>query len=305
MSLPTTILCSACVLDQAGVRLLIVAYGDDWGLPEGMLCLGETLEDALVLIVFEATGYMVRVDTCTHVLMRSVMATQGLTLRVNLLAHLVHPKPLENRTGSTESVPWFCSISKVKEQNQSEHLREVVHSRFPDLSNETAQLRNRIVTIDGSAGAGKGTIAARLAESLGFAYLETGMVYRGITHAFLVADITPHDPQLVKLLKTLQINFLPQGLCIDGVPLAEHDLKLRELMQRLQPILYYRKSEVKCCAYSRPRRKLTSPASWWRGAILAVKYFRRTMEVLPLCDLSDPGDAQAAAATAKGNPCDL
>src|SRR5262249_56377655 len=38
-----------------------------------------------------------------------------------------------------------------------------------------------IVAIDGPAGAGKSTVASRLAERLGFPYLDTGAMYRPLT----------------------------------------------------------------------------------------------------------------------------
>ena len=38
-----------------------------------------------------------------------------------------------------------------------------------------------IVSIDGPAGAGKSTVARRLAERLGFRYLDTGAMYRALT----------------------------------------------------------------------------------------------------------------------------
>jgi cytidylate kinase len=38
-----------------------------------------------------------------------------------------------------------------------------------------------IVTIDGPAGAGKSTVASRLAERVGFRYLDTGAMYRALT----------------------------------------------------------------------------------------------------------------------------
>src|SRR5439155_5259473 len=42
-------------------------------------------------------------------------------------------------------------------------------------------LTTMIVAIDGPAGAGKSTVARRLAERLGFRYLDTGAMYRALT----------------------------------------------------------------------------------------------------------------------------
>lgn len=42
-----------------------------------------------------------------------------------------------------------------------------------------------IVAIDGPAGAGKGTLARRLAETLDFAYLDTGSIYRAVAAKLL------------------------------------------------------------------------------------------------------------------------
>jgi len=38
----------------------------------------------------------------------------------------------------------------------------------------------RVIAIDGPSGAGKGTLARRLAETLDFAYLDTGLLYRAV-----------------------------------------------------------------------------------------------------------------------------
>ena len=38
-----------------------------------------------------------------------------------------------------------------------------------------------IVAIDGPAGAGKSTVAQRLAERVGYRYLDTGAMYRALT----------------------------------------------------------------------------------------------------------------------------
>jgi cytidylate kinase len=46
-----------------------------------------------------------------------------------------------------------------------------------------------IVTIDGPAGAGKSTVARRLAERLGYRYLDTGAMYRALTWLAMTRDL--------------------------------------------------------------------------------------------------------------------
>jgi CMP/dCMP kinase len=41
-----------------------------------------------------------------------------------------------------------------------------------------------IITIDGPSGAGKSTIARMIARSLGYRYIDTGAMYRGVAYAF-------------------------------------------------------------------------------------------------------------------------
>ncbi len=50
-----------------------------------------------------------------------------------------------------------------------------------------------IVTIDGPAGAGKSTVARRLAAQLGYVFLDTGAMYRAVTYAALQAKIVMED----------------------------------------------------------------------------------------------------------------
>lgn len=53
--------------------------------------------------------------------------------------------------------------------------------------------RPPVVAIDGPAAAGKGTLARRLAAHLGYAYLDTGLLYRAVGLKVLQADADPDD----------------------------------------------------------------------------------------------------------------
>jgi len=54
-----------------------------------------------------------------------------------------------------------------------------------------------VVTIDGPAGVGKSTVASRLAARLGWAYLDTGAMYRAVTWAALNKGADLDRPQAV------------------------------------------------------------------------------------------------------------
>jgi cytidylate kinase len=64
----------------------------------------------------------------------------------------------------------------------------------------TAPRRPPIVAIDGPAGAGKSTVAKRLAEALGFVLVDTGALYRAVALAALRAGVARQDAEAVSTL---------------------------------------------------------------------------------------------------------
>ena len=51
-----------------------------------------------------------------------------------------------------------------------------------------------IIAVDGPSASGKGTLARRLAEALGLAYMDTGMIYRATAARVLEAGHDPAEP---------------------------------------------------------------------------------------------------------------
>jgi len=69
-----------------------------------------------------------------------------------------------------------------------------------------------IVAIDGPAGAGKSTVARRLAERLGFGYLDTGAMYRALTWLALREGLPLAEPEPVgDLARRNPVTFDEEG----------------------------------------------------------------------------------------------
>ena len=68
-----------------------------------------------------------------------------------------------------------------------------------------------VIAIDGPAGAGKSTIARRLADRLGYTYIDTGAMYRAIALWASRRGIHPDDGyRLEQLARAAAIELLPQ-----------------------------------------------------------------------------------------------
>jgi cytidylate kinase len=74
-----------------------------------------------------------------------------------------------------------------------------------------------IVAIDGPAGAGKSSIARRLAERLGFQFLDTGAMYRAVALAALREGLGPSDTDAIAgLAQRLTIEMRHERTILDG-----------------------------------------------------------------------------------------
>ena len=94
-----------------------------------------------------------------------------------------------------------------------------------------------IVAIDGPAGAGKSTVARRLAERLGFRYLDTGAMYRALTWLAMTRDIDlSAGPQLGALSEESPVTLDDDGrVWIDDTDVTAAIRKSR--IDRLVPVV--------------------------------------------------------------------
>jgi cytidylate kinase len=78
-----------------------------------------------------------------------------------------------------------------------------------------------VIAIDGPAGAGKSTLARRLAEALALPYLNTGLMYRAVALAAIRRGVDPEDGDALADLASaltfdLDPSVVPPSLRIDG-----------------------------------------------------------------------------------------
>jgi len=78
-----------------------------------------------------------------------------------------------------------------------------------------------IIAIDGPAGAGKSTVARRLAERLGFRYLDTGAMYRALTWLALEREVDLEDERELSALARENDVTVEEG---GRVTVAGHDV---------------------------------------------------------------------------------
>lgn len=77
-----------------------------------------------------------------------------------------------------------------------------------------------VITIDGPSASGKGTVAQLVADKLGFAYLDSGALYRVVAFAAQQNNIAWNDANAVaECAKTLNIKFKN-----DQILLNDHDI---------------------------------------------------------------------------------
>jgi len=87
-------------------------------------------------------------------------------------------------------------------------------------------LKGISIAIDGPAAAGKSTIAKRIAQKLQYTYIDTGAMYRALTHKAIRSDIDMgSDKELADLLLDTEILLIPdeggQAVWVDGIDCSE------------------------------------------------------------------------------------
>ena len=93
------------------------------------------------------------------------------------------------------------------------------------------------IAIDGPAGAGKSTIAKRLAAELGFRYVDTGAIYRTVAYFFDLWGVSPKDIDGIRRYideLNIDIEYDEEGvqhMIMNGIDVTA-DIRTQEISQK-------------------------------------------------------------------------
>ena len=97
--------------------------------------------------------------------------------------------------------------------------------------------KNISIAIDGPAGAGKSTIARRIARELGYYYVDTGAIYRTVAYFMDLLGISPKDSDGVSRYideLTIQIEYDEDGvqhMIMNGMDVS-NDIRTQDISQK-------------------------------------------------------------------------
>lgn len=122
------------------------------------------------------------------------------------------------------------------------------------------QNNTNIIAVDGPAASGKGTLARRIARALGYAYLDTGMLYRATAWEVIKAGGDPSDPvQAIVAAQGLSNGFDPEVL-------ENEELKTDETGQAASKVAAI--PEVREALLELQREFAAEPGVIFQGALL-------------------------------------
>ena len=93
----------------------------------------------------------------------------------------------------------------------------------PDTCILLANIMGKVIAIDGPSGSGKSTISKKIAERLGFTYLDTGALYRAVALKLQRHSVPEDgsDEQIDHVLDRTELSFNEGVLFLDGTAVGD------------------------------------------------------------------------------------
>lgn len=101
-------------------------------------------------------------------------------------------------------------------------------------------MKQQVIAVDGPSGAGKSSVAKRVAQALGYRYLDTGALYRALAWKAIKSGLRPQDTQyIVDMARSTRIDLQQQNgeqrVLVDGEDVTER-IRTPEVANLASPI---------------------------------------------------------------------
>ena len=142
-------------------------------------------------------------------------------LRVEPLAR---PRPAAIDTYDDHRMAMCFSLVSLGDTRVRINDPRCVNKTFPEYFNAFAQVAEvvPVVAIDGPGASGKGTVAARVAETLGWNYLDSGSLYRLVALVAMQRGLAfDAEEALATIARELPVRFERDKILLEGVDVSE------------------------------------------------------------------------------------
>lgn len=101
-------------------------------------------------------------------------------------------------------------------------------------------MKSIAIAIDGPAAAGKSTVAKKVAERLGYTYIDTGAMYRSITYAALEANVDLNkEDEVYNVLEQMELDMNEKlQVFIDGKEVTDQ-IRTEEVSRNVSKVASY------------------------------------------------------------------
>lgn len=138
-------------------------------------------------------------------------------------------------------------------------------------------MRKLAIAIDGPAGAGKSSVAKILAANMGYAYLDTGAMYRAVTYEVLRRELT-EEKDIVALAAGMDMTVKPETdamhVIVNGHDVTDH-IRTPEVSARVSAVSAL--AGVRAAMVEIQRRQAAKAGLFWTEGISGRQCFLMRM----------------------------
>jgi len=130
----------------------------------------------------------------------------------------------------------MADVTEKSEKSETINKSETTDTSVLIDTDKPDKISRIIVAIDGPSGTGKSTTARLLADKLGYLYIDSGAMYRGITFELLTKEVKPTEiKKIVQLTNDANMVFEGENFILNGKDITA-EIRSLEVTNRVSSV---------------------------------------------------------------------